>query len=256
MPEPAITPQPCGHLIQTYTDDAFLARVVVGYVAEGLRQGAGAVLVATPEHTNDFIEGLTTSGVDILAAFGARQVLCLDAVRTLGRIVIDGMPDRAAFFSVVTAALGQVRDAGFSSIRVYGEMVDLLWRQSLEATLRLEGFWNEALTDPCLSLLCGYRIDPLDRPRQGLLRQVTQCHTRLLPDEDQERLEHAVDRAYAEVFGSDADVDLLRELLLTSDHVLPPMPKAHATMLALADLPGRIPIDVSERARAYYRKRD
>jgi len=153
--------------------------------------------------------------------------------------MVDGAPDRGAFVEIVGAALGRVRAAGYPAVRLYGEMVDLLCQRDVGATLRLEALWNEVLTDRRLSLLCAYRLDPLERPVQGLLRQVTQCHSRLLPAEHPERLEHAVDRAYAEVFGAE----------------LPPMSRAHATMLTLGNLSGHIASELSARARAYYRDR-
>ncbi len=247
------TTPPCDHLIQAYTDDAFLARVVGDYIGAGLARRAGVVVIATAEHTRAFTDHLAATGIDVAAAIGAGQLLFLDAERTLALFMVEGRPDRATFSSVVTAALDHVRTAGYGSVRLYGEMVDLLWQEQFEATLELERLWNEVLADERLSLLCAYRIDALDRHAKGVLRQVTHCHSRLMPADDPERFEQAVDRAYTEVFGVTGDVAALRKLMLSRHAQGPVVPAAHAALFALDDMPPLIANDIRARARQHYR---
>ena len=168
--------------------------------------------------------------------------------------MIDGRPDRDAFREVLGAALDPVRAAGHRTIRLYGEMVDLLWQRQLEAALQLEELWNELLVDERLSLLCVYRIDPLDRQAHGLLRRVTHCHARLLPGEDPERFAAAVDRAYAEVFGTSGDVATLRDLMISRLAPEPDLPAGHAALLALDEMPALLANDIRARARLHYRR--
>lgn len=243
----------CEHLIQAYTDEAFLARVVTDYVANALARGDGAVVIATPEHSRAFTAQLESRGV-AAAALAGGQLLVLDAERTLARFMVEGRPDRAAFLGIVAAALDRVRAAGYPVISLYGEMVDLLWREQLPAALALEGLWNEVLRDERLSLLCAYRIDELDRHAHGVLRQVTHCHSRLMPAEDPERFTEAVDRAYAEVFGVSGDVTTLRGLMISRLASGPAVPAAHAALLALDDMPPLLANDIRARARRHYRR--
>ena len=245
---------PCDHLIQAYTDDAFLARVVTDYVSIGLARSEGAVIIATPAHTGAFTDRLTAGGVDVPAVAAAGQLLLLDAERALESFMVEGRADRTAFFGVVAAALDRVRRAGFRTIRLYGEMVDLLWQDQLEAALELERLWNEVLTDERLSLLCAYRIDALDRHAKGVLRQVTHCHSRLLPSDDPERFDEAVDRAYAEVFGVTGDVTALRGLMVSRYSQGVTVSAAHAALFALDDMPPLIANDIRARARQHYRR--
>jgi diadenosine tetraphosphatase ApaH/serine/threonine PP2A family protein phosphatase len=168
--------------------------------------------------------------------------------------MVEGRADRTAFFGVVAAALDRVRRAGFRTIRLYGEMVDLLWQDQLEAALELERLWNEALTDERLSLLCAYRIDALDRHAKGVLRQVTHCHSRLLPSDDPERFDEAVERAYAEVFGVTGDVTALRGLMVSRYSQGVAVSAAHAALFALDDMPPLIANDIRARARQHYRR--
>jgi hypothetical protein len=244
---------PRDHAIQTYTDDVFLTGVVTDYVAAGLAQRDAVITIATPAHTRAFTDRLAATGVDVSAVVAARQLLTLDAERTLAGFTADGHPERTAFWSLMTAALGRVRAPDGHVIRLYGEMVDLLWQEQLEAALMLEGLWNELLADGRLSLLCAYRLDALDRHAEGVLRRVTHCHSRLMPADEPERFEEAVDRAYAEVFGAGGDVATLRALMVSRHSQGPVVQPAHAALFALADMPPMIANDIRARARQYYR---
>jgi hypothetical protein len=253
VPAASRNAHPHDHLIQAYTDDVFLARVVADYVGAGLAAGQAAVIIATPAHTQAFTEQLGARGIDVSHALAESRLMLLDAERTLARFMVEGRPDRTAFLGVVAAALDHIRGAGYGTIRLYGEMVDLLWREQLDAALALEQLWNEVVADERLSLLCGYRLDALDRHPQGVLRQVTQCHSRLMPADEPERLEAAVDRAYAEVFGVGADVATLRDLMASHHRRGTAVPPAHAALFALDDLPLTLANDIRTRARRYYR---
>jgi hypothetical protein len=245
---------PCDHVLQTYTDDIFLARVVTDYVAAGLAQRDAVIVIATPAHTRAFTDRLAATGVDVSAVTAARQLLTLDAERTLAGFTVDGHPERTAFRSLMTAVLGRVRVPDGCAIRLYGEMVDLLWQEQLEAALMLEGLWNELLADGRVSLLCAYRLDALDRHARGVLRRVTHCHSRLMPADEPERFEEAVDRAYAEVFGAGGDVAALRALMVSRHSQGPVVQPAHAALFALDDMPPMIANDIRARARQYYRR--
>ena len=240
------------HLIQTYTDDAHLGAVVADHIASGLQCRQGVVIVATPGHVALFSDRLGGSGIDVGAALAGRQLLFLDAAQTLTRLMAGGTPDRKRFLAIVGEAMNHVRAAGPRGFRLYGEMVDLLWRQSLAATLTLEALWEEMLRDEPASLLCAYRLNPLDRHAPGVLRAVTQCHSRLLPAEAPECFERAVDRAYAEVFGAGGEVETLREFMVRGDTLTTAMTDAHAALFALDTLPRLLANDVRARAHRYY----
>ena len=245
------SPNACDHLVQAYTDDAFLASVVTQYLGQALAAGEGAVLVATPAHGDAITTGFRAGGVDVDAAIAAGRLLILDADLTLGRFMRDGLPDRAAFFEAIGGALAQVQASGCPKIRVFGEMVDLLWPTNLEGTLRLEALWNELLTTGAISLLCAYRFAPFDRNVQGILHHVSRCHSRLMPEEDATNFENAVDRAYDEIFGAHGGGRELREELV-SRHASPAMSRGQAALFAIRELSPALAAQVVERARHYY----
>jgi MEDS: MEthanogen/methylotroph, DcmR Sensory domain len=246
-------PSPCDHLIQAYTDDGFLASVVADYVGTGFELGEAAVIIVTRPHVTLFSDRLTALGVDVPRAVAARQLLFLDAQQTMGLFLVDGQPDRTRFLAVVATAHDWVRSAGYRGVRLYGEMVDLLWGHNLEATIALERLWNAVLADERLSLFCAYRLDPLDRHVQGVLRQVTHCHSHSLPVENPERFDRAVDRAYAEVFGVRGDARMLRDLMIERQALTTRMPEAQAALFALEKMPPPIANEVRATAQRHYR---
>lgn len=247
------TPHPCDHLVQLYTDDAFLARAVAHFVGVGLAQGEAAVIIAIPAHVALFTERLRKAGVDVAAALAREQLLVFDAHACLAAFMVDGTPDRADFFSLVMPVLERARAAGFARIRFYGEMVNLLWDHNLEATVKLEELWNEVLAEQGVCLLCAYRIDNFDRhAHRGVLHQITRCHSHFIPVDDYERLDRAVDRAYADVFGARAETHNLRELMVSTSPPAAQMPSAQVALFALRALPPSIADAVLERTRHYY----
>lgn len=246
---------PRDHLVQTYSDDAFLSAVVGDYLADGLKAGEGAVVIATPSHVEAFQEFVAKRGVDVRDAITRSRLLFLDAERTLSQFMVEGRPDRTRFFSIVAAALDRVRASGVPRIRAFGEMVDLLWAGNLPATVQLEELWNEVLTDERLSLFCAYRFDPLDRSVQGVLRQVTLCHSHLLAVQDPEQFSRSVERAYEEVFGAIGDPDLLREVIASSQPSRPEMTADQAALFALHEVSPTLANQVLDQARAHYAQR-
>lgn len=247
-------PAPCDHVIQLYTDDAFLTRAIGEFIGTGLRQGEGAVVIATPAHAEAVTRALR-GRMDVDGACARTQLVVLDAQATLDRFMVDGQPDAERFFAVASAVLDRVTAAGYPRVRLFGEMVDLLWDHNLPATIALEELWNQVLAARRVSLLCAYQIDNFDRHvHRGVLHQLSRTHSHLVPVEDYDRLERSVDHAYHEVFGPESEAELLRELLGSSVEGGPDMPAAQASLFALRDVRRDLADDVLERARRHYRR--
>jgi anti-sigma regulatory factor (Ser/Thr protein kinase) len=80
----------------------------------------------------------------------------LDAAATLASLLVDHRPNPALFNSVVG---GLIRDATTDGrrIRVYGEMVALLWEAGqVTAAMELESLWNGIGARVQFSLFCAY----------------------------------------------------------------------------------------------------
>jgi hypothetical protein len=245
-------PAPRDHVVQLYTDEAFLTRAVGEFAGAGLAQGEGAVLIATPPHLDAFTRALGAR-LDVDAACARTQLVVLDAQVCLDRFMRGGRPDAEKFFAVIGGVLDRVGAAGYPRVRLFGEMVDLLWNLDLPATLRLEELWSQVLAARGLSLLCAYRIDNFDRrAHRDVLHAISGCHSHLVPVEDYARLERAVDHAYREVFGAESEPALLRQLFARRPAGSPVMPPAQAALLGLREIHRDVAEDVLERARQYY----
>jgi hypothetical protein len=86
-------------------------------------------------------------------------VLLLDAHRTLATFIVGGQPDPDCFRAAASGALDQVARGRKQTIRAYGEMVDVLWKDDqTSAAIKLEMLWNRLAHSHGFSLLCGYAM--------------------------------------------------------------------------------------------------
>jgi len=186
------------HFVQLY-DSAqdSLSINVSEYVSAGLRCGDGVLLAATAEHQKTFC-------AEPVPRVWRDQLVRLDAAETLAQICVKGRPDWQRFSSVCGAALARVHPRKPSnSIRVYGELVGLLWKsRRYEAAVRLEKFWNRMMSQASFSLYCGYSMDPFDPESGNLSLDEMLCtHSHVVPSDPDGRLKKALLRALQEDLG-------------------------------------------------------
>jgi hypothetical protein len=168
------------HLVHLYVDDRVLVEGVALYAGRGLGKGEAVVLVATADHLEAIERSLAAAGLEPsdLKAWG--QLVCIEAAPLLTRFLDQGGIDAGRFQSILSDIIGSVRRGGrFNRIRVYGEMVNLLWRHNHPATRRLEELWNEAIEIHGVSLLCGYHVDGGDE--REIPADLTALHSHLIP---------------------------------------------------------------------------
>jgi hypothetical protein len=248
-------PAPCDHLVQLYTSDEALVSTVSRFIEHGLTDGAAVIAITTAAHWTNIAERLVTAGVDVAALQRKSQLIVHDAHATLTGFMVDGMPDRTAMRAAIMGALDTVRSAGYPKVRAFGEMVDILNRRGhLAAVIRLEELWNELLDAERIALLCAYAVDPFDRAEyKATLPSIGHVHSHLMPVEDGDRLERAIDRAFLDVFGVYGDTRLLRELFVRQLPEATAMPTAQGALFALHSLDTRLADAVLERAGTHYR---
>jgi MEDS: MEthanogen/methylotroph, DcmR Sensory domain len=176
--------EPGDHLVQLYgEDDGLLAKNVSRYLAEGLRQLDGLLVIATPEHTQAITRYLVEeTGGATLEAEREGRLRFLDARATLDRLLRDGQPDERLFEAILGSALRDAQlHSGSGKVRAFGEMVGLLWsEEQYVAAELLERLWNAALAERPYSLYCAYGID-LFRPESDPsgLNPIVGAHTHL-----------------------------------------------------------------------------
>src|SRR5689334_17497 len=121
------------HAVHFYDTEDFLFEAVASFFEEGLRAGHPAIMIATDAHRDGFANALKTKGLD------DKHIVCADARETLATFMNGAMPDVDAFRASIGGLIKKTANGGGpSSIRAYGEMVDLLWRDgNPEGAIRL-----------------------------------------------------------------------------------------------------------------------
>lgn len=171
------------HIVQFYRTDAFLARAVTRWVSEALAAGDAALVIGTPTLRRALADRLDVAGGAVAEAVRAGRLVQVDSAETLALfcngsdVVGDGF--EAAVVPLVERALAR---AGSGRVRAYGDMVDLLW--GARSGRDRDGAIVEPAPEPTrVSLLCGYRMDGLQRRPRSVV-EICRHHTRVAPAED------------------------------------------------------------------------
>jgi hypothetical protein len=175
------------HAVKFYEDSESLCRMAGEFLADGLRDGHPAIVVATLEHRQGIAARITARGFDVPTLKAHGDIILLDAETTLAKFIRDGMPDPLLFArtasSIVEAVSGRHRDAERrnKAPRAYGEMVDVLWRAGqTRSAQQLEILWNNLARYQPFTLLCGYAVDSLYR--EGDVDAICSHHSHVLSE--------------------------------------------------------------------------
>ena len=147
------------HAVRFYETSAALVRTVAGFIIEGLEAGDPALVIATAEHRRLILQAVGAAmNVERLERDG--DLIVLDANEALAMLMVDGMPEPKRFEENILPLIDKVSNRRMGSVmRIYGEMVDVLWKQGREAAaLRLELLGNHLAQIRRVSILCGYSM--------------------------------------------------------------------------------------------------
>jgi hypothetical protein len=118
------------------------------------------MVVATASTRASIVEELTARSLDVVELQRSGDLLLLDAAETLSTFMIDDKPDARKFREQMCRLIeGSSRGRTTRTIRIFGQMVDVLWQDGKrDAAIRLEVLWNRLARSEAFSLLCGYAI--------------------------------------------------------------------------------------------------
>lgn len=172
------------HVVQLYRDERFLVEAVALFAGIALGKGEGVVLVATPAHLQGIEKRLEANGFCVEDVKQWGQLTVKDAPETLSGFMVNGMPDPVLFKTIVGSVIQRASAAARTGkVRVYGEMVNLLWRTNAAATVRLETLWNDVIQAHSISLFCAYHVDGHDGERRHFPSDLRAAHSHLIPVE-------------------------------------------------------------------------
>jgi PAS domain S-box-containing protein len=177
-------PDEGNHIVHFYEDEEFLFGAVAHFAAAGLAAGEPVLIVATEPHRVAFVERLRHNGANPDVALASGQITMLDAHQTLMRFMVGNEPSWDRFGATIAPVLEQCRATRTAArVRVFGEMVDLLWRAgNRAAAVRLEDFWNELARLQSFTLLCAYAMGNFYMPGDGEpFDRVCRRHSHVIP---------------------------------------------------------------------------
>lgn len=157
-----------GHVVHFYERVDTLALAAADFLGAGLAElGGAAIVIATPAHASAIARVLTAAGIDVEAGRDEGLYVELDAEDLLASYMVDGRPDPSlcelALFPMLTEM-----GAGNRPLRVYGEMVDLLWQAgNARAAHELERLWNSFGAGASFALFCGYDSNSVGGPKRA-----------------------------------------------------------------------------------------
>jgi len=152
-------PQPCGHIVYPYTDESQVAEAVCLFASAGLQKGEAVLLVMTEAHCEPILERIRCAGFDVDALTKSGQLIYLEAKELLSSFMFDGIINEEVFKSKIGGMIERAKaTVGRRAVRVFGEMVNLIWQSKLQSTERLEELWNEVIEEQSVPLLCAYAL--------------------------------------------------------------------------------------------------
>ena len=183
------------HFVQFYEADEFLLDSLGGFIGAGLAAADACIVVATEAHREALDERLRASGLDVVAARASGQYVSLDASELLSKFMSEGQPDAGRFAEVVGQIIGRATE-GRERVRIFGEMVALLWAEDNHcAAIRLEELWNELHQARSFSLFCAYPMQGFGgEVLAGGLADICTSHSRVIPAESYTALSNPDER--------------------------------------------------------------
>lgn len=168
------------HVVQIYDEDGKFLDTLEEFVADGIAAGEGVVCIATSTHLHFLEERLRTRGVSVNIAKARDQYIPLDARETIAKFMVNGWPDEALFYGVVTDVLTRARGEG-RNVRAFGEMVALMWAEGhTGAVVRLEHLWHSLCKKEGFPLFCAYPKAGFTQDVEESIRLICATHSRVL----------------------------------------------------------------------------
>jgi hypothetical protein len=167
---------PRDHVVQFYRRDEELADEAGAYLANAVRGDGIAVVIATPAHQLALEDRLAAAGLDVEAVRACGDYLATDAEEMLRGFMTDGRPDVASFEHAACSLIEKPARRG-QRVRVYGELVTVLWEAGLvTAAVELEEMWIGLGRRLPFALWCGYRTGPEAGGSTDGLAEVCRLH--------------------------------------------------------------------------------
>jgi len=175
------------HVVQFYEETEGLSAFVAKFIGVALRVRAPVAIIAREAHRNAFCAQQARDGIDVEGAINSGQLVLHDARELLDQFMVGGMPDEGRFRDRIGAIIEKAVSARpRPRLRMYGEMVDILWADgNRDAAIKLESLWNDLGREQAFSLLCAYDMRNFQLTGDaGQFEDICRAHSQVIPAED------------------------------------------------------------------------
>jgi PAS domain S-box-containing protein len=161
------------HVVQCYEQDARFLDNVHDYIESGLTLGESILVFATPTHA----DALTLTG----HVTSSPRYRMWDAEQMLTQFFSTPRVDSIRFHSVMGELCQQATTRGTGRIRIFSEMMALLWEKgATAAAMQLESLWNQLALRFPLSVVCAYPTHDVSERTVSFMAQLEGQHSGLL----------------------------------------------------------------------------
>ena len=166
------------HGVYFYEDDTFLIDNVAGFAKEGLERQETVIIVATEQHRSD-LRNQTHRGSTRPVGRNISQLCDPGRLIDIRSIHAERLAGRGVVLKSHRSNYSIPRDN--KPIRVYGEMVAVLWAEgNALAAIHLERLWNKLGSQRNFTLLCGYPSSAFQGADMDFAFQdVCACHSQI-----------------------------------------------------------------------------
>jgi len=202
------------HFVQFYETDEYLIDSIAEFIGSGLNTGDAYIVITSKANQERLKERWKAEGLDLVTAHTHGQYIALDAAETLSKFMVDGLPEAERFAEVVGGLIVQAAQ-GRDKVRIYGDMVAVLWAEGNHAAaIRLEELWNELQHTTPFSLFCAYPMHDFAGEAYGMpLVEICKTHSHVIPDESYTRLSSADERLQAIILLQQKATSLQTEIM-------------------------------------------
>ena len=118
------------------SDGASMVAEIGRSMTAALNQGNAVVCIATGTHRRLFEQQLKVRGIDVVGALMREQLVCINALDALTKIMVDGEPDVIRFAEVIGAPVDRVATR-YPHVLIFGEL-DLLLHAGVSGARKLD----------------------------------------------------------------------------------------------------------------------
>lgn len=171
---------PTDHFLQFYESDEILLNSLEAYVMSAFALEETIVIIATDLHLQELHKRLKQH-YNLAKQISRGKYTPLNAEMILSEIMTGEVVDTDKFNALIDKLLDKVNKIDNNKIRIFGELVALLWGQgNRKAVVALEKLWHQLCTSGKFSLFCAYPKTGFRQDAIESIHHICSLHNKLL----------------------------------------------------------------------------